>query len=70
MAKNDHTEVTVAKLPNCDIHAYVHHKLGVLAAYDGKTKDGPWANMCEQCFKTHGIGLGLGKGQRLVLEAS
>lgn len=31
---------------------------------DGKTKFGPWANMCSQCFGKHGIGMGLGKGQK------
>ena len=31
---------------------------------DGKTKMGPWANMCLDCFKTNGVGIGLGKGQR------
>lgn len=30
---------------------------------DGKTRMGPWANMCPSCFQTHGVGLGLGKGQ-------
>ena len=30
---------------------------------DGKTKGGPWAVMCEDCFKVHGVGLGVGKGQ-------
>lgn len=31
---------------------------------DGKTRGGPWANMCEQCFSKHGVGLGTGRGQR------
>lgn len=31
---------------------------------DGRTKMGPWADMCQGCHKTHGIGLGLGKGQK------
>jgi len=31
---------------------------------DGRTKGGPWANMCMDCFATHGVGLGLGRGQR------
>jgi len=30
---------------------------------DGKTTDGPWANMCISCWATHGIGLGTGLGQ-------
>ena len=35
------------------------------AKYDGKTIMGPWAYMCEECFKVYGEGLGLGKGQVL-----
>ena len=31
---------------------------------DGKTKMGPWGLMCEKCFRLHGIGLGLGRGQQ------
>lgn len=34
---------------------------------DGKTKSGPWANMCCSCYKIHGVGLGTGKGQHYVL---
>ncbi len=32
--------------------------------YDGATKQGPWAWMCEEAFKKHGVGLGTGKGQK------
>ena len=39
------------------------------AAYDGKTKRGPWAYMCEECFADQGIGLGLGLGQRLEVRS-
>ena len=38
-----------------------HHQ----AIYDAKLKVGPWANVCETCFQKHGIGLGLGKGQKI-----
>lgn len=58
-----HTEVVVDKLPNCDICKCQP------ASYDAKTKDGPWGNLCEDDFKKHGVGLGLGLGQRLVLRA-
>ena len=34
--------------------------------YDAKTVYGPWANMCENCFNTIGVGLGTGLGQRYV----
>lgn len=30
---------------------------------DGKTRMGPWANMCQACFIKNGQGLGTGKGQ-------
>ena len=31
---------------------------------DGVTHEGPWALMCPDCFKKHGVGLGVGKGQK------
>lgn len=31
---------------------------------DGKTRIGPWANMCMKCHRRDGFGLGLGKGQK------
>lgn len=31
---------------------------------DGKTRFGPWGDMCKQCFGMYGIGLGTGKGQK------
>ena len=30
---------------------------------DGRTKHGPWAIMCMECFETFGVGLGTGRGQ-------
>ena len=35
------------------------------AIVDGRTKMGAWAFMCEKHFKKYGVGLGLGKGQKL-----
>lgn len=35
------------------------------ADYDGKTKLGAWAYMCETHYKSLGVGLGTGKGQKL-----
>ena len=57
--------VKMTHIPECDICKYDHGKSGVPASYDGKTKMGPWANMCEQHFRQHGVGLGTGKGQKL-----
>jgi hypothetical protein len=55
------TVAKVAALPKCDFCA---NKAG----YDGATKMGPWAYMCEMCFSIEGRGLGTGIGQRLVVE--
>ena len=55
-------EVEVKELPKCDICGTEK------AEYDGKTHSGPWANMCYGCFKANGIGLGTGKGQKLVVR--
>lgn len=57
-----HTETEVTMLPVCDFCG-----AGKRASYDGKTTLGPWASMCDEHFKTYGIGLGRGKGQRLIL---
>ena len=50
-------KIKVAELPPCDF-------CGEPAEYDAKTKIGPWANMCHHCFQYHGIGLGVGYGQK------
>lgn len=56
-----HTQVEVTELPKCNF-------CNAEAEYDGKTRMGPWVNMCELHFKIYGIGLGLGKGQKLILR--
>jgi len=58
--------VDVDKLPTCDFC----RDAGVTqdALYDGKTTAGPWAWMCGLHFAVWGVGLGTGKGQRLVLR--
>ena len=33
---------------------------------DGRMQAGPWANMCLDCHKTYGVGLGIGKGQKYL----
>ncbi len=62
---SDHTKATVSRLPTCDFCAQAGYL--VSARFDGKTEFGPWANMCTAHFEAHGIGLGLGRGQELVL---
>ena len=34
--------------------------------YDGKTINGPWADMCETDFWLYGTGLGTGQGQKYI----
>jgi hypothetical protein len=65
---NTHTSVSVARIPDCDIHKHLKGIKGVPAKYDGRTKSGHWANMCQECYQEYGVGLGLGKGQELVLD--
>ena len=38
------------------------------AEYDGRTIYGPWAYMCKAHYQMYGVGLGLGKGQRIEYE--
>jgi len=53
-------ERKVSEYPKCD---YCDEP----ARYDARTKSGAWANMCQKHFEIHGIGLGAGRGQKLVL---
>lgn len=53
----------------CDICTHIHHTTTLVKDgeffVDGKTKQGPWALMCPECFESHGIGrLGQGLGQK------
>lgn len=58
---NNHTTVVVRERPKCNFCDYP-------ALYDGKTVMGPWANMCNLHFGQFGVGLGLGRGQKLYLK--
>lgn len=61
------TKAYVSSLPDCDIHKYDRATPGVPAKYDGRTRRGPWANMCGPCFEVNGVGLGTGRGQELIV---
>ena len=37
---------------------------------DGRTIHGPWANMCPECHKKHGCGLGTGYGQQYDINTT
>jgi hypothetical protein len=58
------TEVVLDELPMCNFR----HDTAEPAHYDGATVQGSWAYMCEEHFKMYGLGLGLGRGQRLVVR--
>ena len=61
-----HTEVTVLVLPKCDFCK--QNGIDRDAVYDAKVSIATsWANMCQGHYGLYGIGLGLGKGQKLVL---
>lgn len=62
------TEVYVSKAPMCDVHRLVYGVEIIPATYDGRTVDGPWANMCDACWDEIGCGmLGTGNGQRIIV---
>ena len=61
-----HEAVVVARIPNCDLE----HRVPTRARYDVNLGQG-WANVCEAHFQSHTHRLlGLGKGQRLLLEGT
>lgn len=63
-----HEAVAVSVLPPCDICRYVENRIHPeRALFDGATHIGSWANMCHPHMCTHGVGLGLGRGQRLLI---
>ena len=66
---NDHTSTEISSPHYCDFHVVDSNgeQAKVLAEYDGATTMGPWANMCEAHFNLYGTGLGLGRGQRLII---
>ena len=39
----------------------------VKAEFDGATIHGPWAYMCNEHFAAYGVGLGTGRGQKLIV---
>jgi len=63
---NNNTEVKIDQTPLCDLCPPFNPNP---AKYDAKTKfTGQWGYLCEKHFKSHGIGLGLGLGQKLIVE--
>jgi hypothetical protein len=58
----------VGSFPKCDIPGC--DVTDLTAFVDGKTRLGPWGNMCPGCWIEHGVGrLGTGFGQRYEKQA-
>jgi hypothetical protein len=55
--------VIVAKRPECDVC-----QIRQVAFYDARTSGGRWGYVCATHFRTLDCSLGLGRGQRLMLE--
>lgn len=56
-------KVDVPCLPTCQVCAN-----GKLARFDARLTTGVWANVCTDHFQMYGCGLGVGKGQRLIVR--
>ena len=39
-----------------------------IAEYDARTGIGAWCYLCQEHFERYGIGLGLGRGQKIVYD--
>ena len=64
------TTARVSQFPKCDLCKDSDiFKTPEDAQYDGKTTSGQWAYMCPVHFLSNGVGLGLGKGQKLITES-
>ena len=61
-----HTTTQVTFIPNCDY--CLTSGIERPAYVDGVTRGGGWAYMCEVHYQAHGVGLGLGRGQKLILK--
>ncbi|KQY61827.1 hypothetical protein ASD30_25125 [Nocardioides sp. Root140] len=65
------TTVVVGVLPPCDLcEADASGLEPETAAFDARTVTGQWAYLCHRHYEVHGVGLGTGQGQRLVLRAA
>jgi len=62
------TETVVENFPTCEYHLQHSGEL-VSAHFAGFTIFETHAFMCVNCFNLYGMGLGPGKGQRLVIGA-
>jgi len=58
----NYKEVNVNEIPECDMCGDLN------GIYDARTVSGLWANMCPRCFRENDCRLGLGMGQKRILE--
>lgn len=68
---SDLTQVQMDVIPPCDLCKWLESEQRLdgevqPAAYDAALVTGSWAYVCEAHMRTHGLGLGTGRGQRLV----
>lgn len=63
--ERDNTLTRVAVMPDCDLCKMLGKPTP--AHYDGATRMGAWAYMCDAHMQSHGLGLGVGRGQELAL---
>lgn len=69
MNNPDLTDVTIPfDRPFCDLCIALGRKNVKPAMFDGATFHGPWAYMCDEHMAKFGVGLGMGRGQRLHTE--
>ena len=54
------------ELPDCDFCG-MEYGIKTPAPYDGKTKLGPWANMCDEHLKTQGYPHSQGLTQKRLI---
>jgi len=59
-------EINISEFPNCQVCK--ENGINRKAKYDARSRHGWWAYMCESHYDQIGIGLGTGKGQKLILK--
>jgi hypothetical protein len=62
-------QVTVAVIPDCDIHKQRGQTVPAYADASLPPYGGSWGNVCKGCFTNCGCSLGTGRGQEFVLAA-
>ena len=56
---------TIEHSGKCD----VCQEEGCMVIFDAKTIHGPWGWLCQSCFDTIGVGLGIGSGQEYHIDS-